>query len=189
MSSIPLDLHFLRSLFVQCHRVRSNSLREQVPFSPALARFSSPLELFPDRRAAIARMYVFICEAKLIACLPCGCPIFCANLLPCLWIYHASNPYSQNDTRTLSRPISQHPSSNRHGGGCCEALGYIYIYIYICIYIHTRIYIYIHTCIYIYMYINIINHISMFIDIWLYKYTHIWTQLCVNINIYIYIYI
>ena len=92
-------------------------------FSPALARFSSPLELFPDRRAAIARMYVFMCEAKLLACLPCGCPIFCANLLPCLWIYHASNPYSQNDTRTLSRPISQHPSSNRHGGGCCEALG------------------------------------------------------------------
>ena len=76
MSSIPLDLHFLRSLFVQCHRVRSNSLREQVPFSPALARFSSPLELFPDRRAAIARMYVFICEAKLIACLPCRCSIF-----------------------------------------------------------------------------------------------------------------
>ena len=74
MSSIPLDLHFLRSLFVQCHSVRSNSLREQVPFSPALARFSSPLELFPDRRAAIARMYVFMCEAKLIACLPCGRP-------------------------------------------------------------------------------------------------------------------
>ena len=121
--SIPLELHFLLSLFVQCHSVRSNSLREQVPFSPALARFSSPLELFPDRRAAIARMYVFMCEAKLIACLPCGCPIFCANLLPCLSIYHASNPYSQNDTRTLSRPISQHPSSNRHGGGCCEALG------------------------------------------------------------------
>ena len=118
-----LKLHFLLSLFVQCHSVRSNSLREQVPFSPALARFSSPLELFPDRRAAIAGMYVFICEAKLIACLPYGCPIFCANLLHCLWIYHASSPYSQNDTRTLSRPISQHPASNRHGGGCCEALG------------------------------------------------------------------
>ena len=129
--SIPLELHFLRSLFVQCHSVRSNSLREQVPFSPALARFSSPLELFPDRRAAIARMYVFICEAKLIACLPCGCSIFCANLLPCLWIYHGSNPYSENDTRTSSRPISQHPSSNRHGGGCCEALGYIHIHILI----------------------------------------------------------
>ena len=121
--SIPLELHFLRSLFVQCHSVRSNSLREQVPFSPALARFSSPIELFPDRRAAIARMYVFMCEAKLIACLPCGCSIFRANLLPCLRIYHASNPHSQNDTRTLSRPLSQHPSSNRHGGGCCEALG------------------------------------------------------------------
>ena len=120
-----LELHFQCSLFVQSHSVRSNSLREQVPFSSALARFSSPLELFPDRRAAIARMYVFICEGKLIACLRCGCHIFCANLLPCLWIYHASNPYSQNDIRTLSRPISQHPSSNRHGGGCCEALGYI----------------------------------------------------------------
>ena len=70
-----LELHFQCSLSVQSHSVRSNSLREQVPFSSALARFSSPLELFPDRRAAIARMYVFICEAKLIACLPCvGAP-------------------------------------------------------------------------------------------------------------------
>ena len=58
--SIPLELHFLLSLFVQCHSVRSNSLREQVPFSPASRRFSSPLELFPDRRAAIARMYAFM---------------------------------------------------------------------------------------------------------------------------------
>ena len=31
---------------------------------------------------------------------------------------------SQNYTRTLSRPLSKHPSSNRHSGECCEALGY-----------------------------------------------------------------
>ena len=58
--SIHLELHFPRSLFVQCHSVRSNSLHEQVSFSPAWARFSSPLELFSARRAVIARMYVFL---------------------------------------------------------------------------------------------------------------------------------
>ena len=41
-----------------------------------------------------------------------------------LMIYCIKQRDSHHYTRTLSRPVSKHPSSNRHGGGCCEAIGY-----------------------------------------------------------------
>ena len=45
--SIPLELHFQCSLFVQCHSVRSNSLREQVPFPQAsLSKIFKPPRVF-----------------------------------------------------------------------------------------------------------------------------------------------
>ena len=45
--SIPLELPFQCSLFVQCHSVRSNSLREQVPFPQAsLSKIFKPPRVF-----------------------------------------------------------------------------------------------------------------------------------------------
>ena len=60
--SIPLELHFQCSLFVQCHSVRSNSLREQVPFPQAsLSKIFKPPRVFFTHKATLEEFKIDFC--------------------------------------------------------------------------------------------------------------------------------
>ena len=60
--SIPLELHFQCSLFVQCHSASSNSLREQVPFPQAsLSKIFKPPRVFFTHKATLEEFKIDFC--------------------------------------------------------------------------------------------------------------------------------